>query len=453
MSSLEALVLGSMVEEGTLKKGFQHGLTREDFQMHEEEWDWLFEQMERKKPINWRRFKKQFPDFERIQGHERLQDLIDELKQESAYFKIASAIEEIDTDLTPENAIERAGQLREIVSDILRAYSPQSDINLTEEGSIKQYLERQRQLRILREQGIAPGISSGLPNIDHHWGGFMPGRLVVVLGRPGDAKSMTQAKFFIEAFKQGENVAMFSPEMNEDEHRARVATLLSADPVIQEMAGLKKAFRNRALMEGHGYNEKSYKRFWHFLETEMPGQMILFTQRYRRTKMTPAYIESKIDDLNLGMVFVDPIYKLKPNVKRSDRRAEVEECVDEIQDLAESFNIPIVISNQAGRALGTKGRPPDKDSSHNSDAPVQEADHVIGVKYFSETNTLRIHCSKNRFGGDFTFDCKFFPNIGILEDKTPLTGNYFTGFDESSVSEDTLALADQAMEIDGNQVK
>jgi hypothetical protein len=39
--------------------------------------------------------------------------------------------------------------------------------------------------------------------------------------------------------------------MNEHEHRARIGTLLSAKKERDDL-GLKKSFRNRALMEGHG---------------------------------------------------------------------------------------------------------------------------------------------------------------------------------------------------------
>ena len=98
------------------------------------------------------------------------------------------------------------------------------------------------------DSGVAFGITTGFKNLDHHLGGFVPGRMYAILGRPGDTKSFSLAKFATEGMLEGRRVGMFSPEMNEFEHRCRVHTLLSADPKIQEAVGIRGAFRNRALM-------------------------------------------------------------------------------------------------------------------------------------------------------------------------------------------------------------
>jgi len=423
--SVENLVLAAIVEEGSPKKAFQAGITRDDFRMYEEEWDWIIEQLERSRAINWRRFQQAFPDFTKIVPKERLQDLVEELKRESAFTSLTSVIETVAADLTPENTIEKAEQLRDVVGDVLRLHSPMSDVLLTSDW--KSHLTEIKNIRLLREQGVAPGIPTGFKSLDHHWGGQIPGRVILVLGRPGDAKSMTLAKFFISSFLDNRRVGIFSPEMNEHEHRCRVATMLSSIPEVQQEVGLKKAFRNRALMDGTGFNEKTYKRFWQYLESRS-GEMILHTRKWRRTKMTPTFIESRIDDLGLEAIYIDPIYKLKSARKRSVKREEIEDLTDALQEIGESFNIPVVISNQAHRQGGNfRGNAPSKDQSFNSDAPVQEADHVIGVKHFDDEHMIRLWCSKNRFGSPFTANVKFFPNIGIMEDVTPIGESYYNG--------------------------
>lgn len=431
--SVEAYVLAGLVKEGTPRKAFQAGVTADDFGVYDEEWRWICERADNRLPINQRVFTKAFPDFEFVRPDERLQDLIEELKQEASFISLSSAIEEVQGSLAPENVMEWAEFLGEKSRDILRQYAPQSDVNFTKDYMA--HLAEQKALRTLHANGQTFGIPSGFKNIDHHWGGLIPGRMIVVLGRPGNAKSMLLAKFFVEAFIDGRNVGMFSPEMNEREHRCRVATLLSADKRIQEIVGLKKAFRNRALMEGHGYNEKTYKRFWQALESEFPGNMHLFTRKWRRNKMTPGFIEARIDDLGIEEIIVDPIYKLKPPQKRALKWEELQDTVDAVQDLAESFNIPVIISNQANRAVGNKGDAPHMDASFGGDSPVQEADHVIGCAHFSEERKLVLRCTKNRFGGDFRVDIRFHPNIGIMEDITPLRGNYFKDSEQTSKEE------------------
>lgn len=272
--------------------------------------------------------------------------------------------------------------------------------------------------------------------------------MILVLGRPGDAKSMTTAKFFIEAFLDGRRIGMFSPEMNEHEHRARVGTLLSAKSQVQDALGIKNAFRNRALMEGHGFNYKTYKRFLQWCD-EQQGEMALFTHKHRRTRITPGYIEAKIDDLGLEAVIVDPIYKLRGGKRYTDKRAELEDMVDEMQHIAQSFNIPVVISNQANRQQsGQRGGAPGKDSSFNSDAPAQEAAHVIGVKHISEERKLILNCTKSRFSSDFKVDIRFLPNIGVMEDTSRIDPDFY----KSNGKQEGDGMMDAVDEIE-NEVK
>src|SRR4051794_19643470 len=113
--SVEALVIASLVDEGSVKKAFQAGVSQDDFEIHDEEWAWVVSRAERRKPITPRLFKKAFPDFEFLVPRERIQDLLDELKQERAYIAISSGIEEVLGDLSQENAVDKALQLREVL--------------------------------------------------------------------------------------------------------------------------------------------------------------------------------------------------------------------------------------------------------------------------------------------------------------------------------------------------
>lgn len=426
--SVEAYVIAAIIDEGSPKKAFQAGISKTDFIMHEDEFDWIVQQMEGKRPVNWRRFQNEFPDFEKVILDERLQDLCIELKREAAFVQISSALNQVADELTPENSMDKAHFLYEVMMEVLRAHSPSSDISLSEH---KPYLKRMRELMLLRENGHTPGMPTGIASLDLHYGGLQNGRTILILGRPGDAKSMFQAKMACHAFLDNRRGAMFSPEMNEEEHRARLATLLSAVPRVQEELGLNKSFRNRALLDGRGYNYKTYKRFWEWF-SEQQGDIILFNQTHRRQKMTPAYIESKIDDLGLEWIMIDPLYKMRSGVRGLKGWEELAAITDMVCDLAESHNIPVMMSNQAGRHQGNRGDAPHKDSSFNGDAPVQEADHVIGVKNVPEELKLILRCTKNRHGQDFRVDLKFVPNIGIMDDISFKDFNYYNGNEDGS---------------------
>lgn len=442
--SVESLVIAELVAEGSPKKALQLGITDDDFEIYDEEFAWLLERAERQKPINPRLFKQAFSDFEFIRPHERVEDLIDELKQERAYLAVASAIDEISQDLTGENAMEKAAQLREILGDTLRIHNPASDVLL--KADWESHWAEMKRLKKLHDSGHELGISTGIKSLDHHLGGLVPGRMIVTLGRPGDAKSYLIAKFAVEAMKQGKLVGLFSPEMSEFEHRCRVHTLLSADPKIQKDCDLTQAFRNRALMEGHGFDMKRYKRFLKYINGDMKGEIFLFTQRFRRVKMNAGYVEQKIEDFGLDLVIVDPIYKLRPPRKRALRHEELADIVDSMQELAESFNVPIVITNQAHRLQGNaRGNAPHKDTSFGSDSLAQEGDHVIGVKHIDDEGRLILRCTKNRFGGNFQSDIRFRPNIGLMEDLTPINDDaYFNGSDDDKTPEDIKEIIGEA---------
>ena len=440
--SVEAFVISGLVKEGSPKKAFQAAVNNEDFTVYEEEWEWIVRQAERGKTINRRRFQDAFPEFEWVTVNERVVDLLDELKNESGYMQLVAAIEQVGDDLSPENFTEKADFLREVIADVLRVHSPASDVLLT--GDVKGYLRRMKDKMVIRESGETLGIPTGIKTLDNYWGGLQGGRVYLGLGRPGDAKSFTIAKFLVSGFLDGRRGGMFSPEMNEDEHRARVGTLVSADPRVQEELGLKKAFRNRAIMDGIGYNYKTYKRMQEWME-EQDGEMALFTQKHRMQKMTPGYIESKIDALGLDFIIVDPIYKLRPSAKSRfgfSGQEKLAQITDELCDIAEMHDIPLIMTNQAHRQMGNRGDAPTKDNSFNSDAPVQEADYVFGVKHVKDERKLIIRCTKSRWSDEFRVDVKFIPNIGLFDDVSFNEKNFYNGHEDGSEERVKDAISD-----------
>ena len=146
--------------------------------------------------------------------------------------------------------------------------------------------------------------------------------------------------------------------------------------------------------------------------------------------MSLSYIESRIEDLGIEMCVIDPLYKLRRVSKRSLRHEELADVVDGLQDLGKGFNIPILVTNQAHRQQGNKGDAPHMDQSFGTDALAHEADHVIGVQHFQEEHKLVYRCTKSRFGGAFRVDVLFYPNIGKMEDVTPIRTDYFNGHEE-----------------------
>jgi DnaB-like helicase C terminal domain len=408
--SVEHLLVAALVEDGSPRKAYQAGISRDDFQLYEEEFNWLEGRADENREISQRTFQTHFPEFDWVLPRERIPELIREFNDERAFVELNALLEQVSQKLEYDNATTLAAHVRDVSSEILRKFDAQPDVNL--KSDFEKHMEHMRNLRILRKQGVLPGIPTGISLLDNHWDGYVDGRLVVVLGRPGEGKSIFIANSAVAGMLDKRKIGMFSPEMNEFEHRCRIHTLLSAKREIQEACDLKTAFSNRALMRGEGFNIKAYRRFVEYLAS-LEGEITLFHQRYRRDKMTPAFINSKIEDLGLDMVIVDPIYKLKSPRLRGDRLAEVTDTVDALQGIGEFNNIPVLITNQA-RRQGMTADAPGMDDSFGADAPAQEADHVISIKYITPERRLILRCTKSRFGDRFRVELRFYPDEGKL---------------------------------------
>lgn len=435
--SVEAHVIAAVVSEGVggLRKCYQAGIGAEDFVSNEEEFAWIEDRVQRKQPFGLRLFRQKFPEFEMLQTDERLQDLLVSLKNETAFSQTRSLIESLSTELEVENAVDKAMAARDILGEITRQFAPVHDHALI--GGWRDHYDEQRRIRRLRQAGEPPGIPTGFQWIDFHWDGLVNGRMIIVLGRPGEGKTYLVEAFGANAVLDKRRIVMFSPEMNRREHTCRIHTLLSAMPEVKKACGLEHSFRNRALMRGIGYPEKPYKRFMEWLEG-CGGEIILLTNTHRQGRMTPAYMEAKIADLGPDMVLVDPIYDLAATRPRDSRIAELSDISDAIAGMCEQFNIPIVATNQAHRQMSGKDDAPHKDTSFNSDVPIQRGDHVIGVKNISDERRMIVRCSKSRFGHDFRFELKFHPNTGVMLETTKPTGSYTNGKDDD-FEDDELA--------------
>lgn len=408
------MVISGLVEIGNPKPAYQHNVTRNDFEIFTDEFEWLERRYETRKPITRRSFKQRFPEFDFVVPREKIEDLLEELRTEKAYSQIAALIETVSETLLPENVIDTAEHMREVLSETLKMYSPHSDIDIK---SHKDHFEQVRQHRLLAKAGTTVGMPLLIPTIDFHWDGLSPGRLISVLGRPGEGKSFLISWIAWVSIKTGYNTGLFSPEMNEFEHRCRLHSLASADPDVQREVGLKTSFKNRDLMRGTDFSLKNYKRFLEYFES-LPGNCAVFTKKYRKQAITPQYIAARVEDLGLHGVICDPFSKISLGVKRRQDNPiwDAYDKVAALQELGEEHNIFVVATNWSTRQQGKSKseKAPDLDDSFGSDALAQESDHVIGVKHDSDDKTLTLRCSKSRFGKNkFTAVIDFHPNTGF----------------------------------------
>lgn len=430
--SVEALAVAAVVNEGAvaLRKLYSAGVSVQDFPIYEEEFRWVEMRLGRRKTLNRRVFIERFPDFEWSVPREPIADLAAELKEERAFEEVNTILATLAENVSKDNALDMAVEMRERLSVVTRKHAPMSDVDLDEWHIV---VEEMRQGMILAKQGMSLGVLTNDPWLDYHLGGWQPGQYVEVLGRTGEGKSYKMTAFGWAAKKQGRNVAMFSPEQNAHEVRCRYHTLASADKEIQATLGLPRSFRNRSLMFRRNFNLKSYQRLLEHLR-EMEGRFHLLNGAGLTDKMSVGYIEDRIVELELDLVLVDPIYLLKPvrTTREGNQWQETAWIAESLHALGERYQVPIVFSNQAheGDSIAARMDAPHKSGGYGSKALNHLSDYVVGVKHISDERRMKVRCSKSRFGQPFRYECFFDANTGVTKYEDAPAGNYMDDEDE-----------------------
>ncbi len=428
--SVEALAIAVLVDEGAsaLRTFYANGVTSNDFPIYDEEFLWCERRLARKRTLNRRIFRQRFADFEWTLPKESAKDLAMELKEERAFEEVTSIMATLSETLEKDNALDLAVTVRDRLGMVTRQFAPMSD-SIVEDWQ-EDVAEMRRYMQAAKA-GAPIGLKTGFAHLDHHWGGLLPGQMILVLGRTGEGKSLKVYAMGLNAKLQGANVGIFTPELSRHEVKCRLHTLASAKQEIKDALGLKQSFRNRALLHRSGFNLKSYARFCEYF-AGLPGKIHLLSGTHRPHQMTVGYIEDRIVELALDLVIIDPIYLLKPvTVYKDNPYATIGSIAESVERLAEAYNVPIIITNQAHRQGGAQGDAPHKDRSFGSDLPAQLSDYVLGVKHLSDESKMICRCTKSRFGQEFRYDIGLHANTGAIREITPLQGNYFNGADDS----------------------
>lgn len=445
--SIEALVITSVVQEGAsaLRALYAHGVANHDFAIYDEEFMWLETRIGNKKAVSRRIFRQRFPDFEWMESTESVTELAEELKEERAFEEANMLLATLNEKLDRDNALDMLVDAKERINMITRAHMPMSDFIIEDEWTNR--IQDMRSARTLAKAGVPLGISTGFDHLDHHFGGLLPGQSIQVLGRTGEGKSMKLMCMALAAKLQGQRVGIFSPEHDLHEVTCRLHTVASARPEIQQALGLERSFRHRALLFKTGFNLKTYERFCQYFSEELPGRIHLLAGKHRQEQMSVGYIEDRVAELGLDVVFIDPIYLLKPvRIVKDNPTAEVGAIAYAVEALCEQYSVPIVFSNQSNRQGGNKTDAPHKDTSYNSDQPNHVADYVLGVKHISDENKMICRCTKSRNGQTFRYELAFFANTGLIKELTPLRGNYLNGKDPSQEEEEVRQMVASAIE-------
>lgn len=209
------------------------------------------------------------------------------------------------------------------------------------------------------------GLSSGFRDIDRLTGGFKPGEMILVAGRPSMGKSTLAQNFIEHAVLQGKNVLFFSVEMPVDMVATRHVSSIGKVPL--------EALINANIAElGEGIVNAGAKlrdRFYEIDDTPglTSGQILLRAQRLQMKTGKP-----------LDLIVVDYIQKLRD--PGDNQNVRIQEISGNIKHAARVLNCPVVALSQLSRECEKRAdKKPMLSDLRDSGSLEQDADIVMFV--------------------------------------------------------------------------
>jgi len=177
------------------------------------------------------------------------------------------------------------------------------------------------------------GVPSGLTNLDEMTGGFQPGQLIVVAGRPGAGKSAWAETFALHAAECGHPGLMFSLEMIDEEIGQRA---MSAD------AGLDGAIIRSVMLR-----DSDWMRLTRSVQ-HMRDYQISVDDDGRQDLLSISAIsrrwKKKLTTSAPGYVILDYMQLVQASVGRRhhSREREVAEISGGLKALAKELRVPVI---------------------------------------------------------------------------------------------------------------
>lgn len=262
---------------------------------------------------------------------------------------------------------------------------------------------------------IRPGVSSGLKTLDGKVGGFQPGHMIVMAGRPSMGKTALALGTGLAAALQGKVVGLFSLEMSRVEIAKRLLAMAGTDLSV---SGLDYGYVAPAgwtqLAEGAG------------LLSELP--FFVADKAYMTIDELRRLAFGLQRQSGLDVLILDYLQLLETEGRAEYRVASWTAISRKLKVLAKELAIPIVVLSQLSRECERRvDKRPMLSDLRESGAIEQDADMVIFVyrdEVYDEDSTDRgvaeLLIRKNRHGpigeARVAFDgrsTKFSDGIGV----------------------------------------
>jgi replicative DNA helicase len=330
---IEEEVLSKIMQEGSLLRLAERGITGLHFLSRHVEYEWVRDHTNEYQVPDRSTFVRRFPEFQFIEHlPEPMDYYLDRLRRQREYKLLTEALNTASAQVVenPETARHTLeATIRRIYSEVLelRDYSAENW-----QERLDQYNERAR-----RTGGVL-GIPTPWDGLDHLMLGLQNGHLITVAGRPKKGKSWLLSMLGVNAVRAGRRVLFMTMEMSAAEILRRVDAYYGEIPY--------DAFRRGELEpERVAQYERDMQAF-----NALDGEFHVTADADADGRVGVTFLEAKVRQYDPHLVLIDGVYLMHDEEEGRTKTERLYNITRGIKRVARRFNIPIVVSTQMGRS-------------------------------------------------------------------------------------------------------
>lgn len=270
---------------------------------------------------------------------------------------------EVVTEQGPDIAKEVMLKGIGLLADFDKTERSKNIVDLNEE-LLTNYLYR------AENKGKITGIPTGFGIFDNHTMGLQKQWLVTIAGRNGSNKTWILSNWILNAWKRGNNVAVFSCEMSKDEMAMRVHALAT------------NIAPNKYL---HGtLNDDEIKIFKNHLEAskESPYGKLIINDNPKSMEDVDGIVSELNQESPIDVIFIDSAYRMKGSGDSDTSRQR--SIANEAKNLGKKYNVPVICTVQLNRDFAKVNAAKEKTTSggyfvYGTDGWNQDSDVLLMI--------------------------------------------------------------------------
>lgn len=185
------------------------------------------------------------------------------------------------------------------------------------------------------------GVTTGYPGLDRVTDGFKKKNLIYLAGRPSMGKTALALNIAEKNVLEGNSVAIFSLEMGKEELVKRLLTGISMI-TFEEIRSKKLDEKHWERMIRSATGLLNKRLFIDDTPSLTVGEMTSMCRKVKREK-------------GLDMVIIDYLQLINPNIRKNNRREEIDIISKSLKAMAKELDLPVIVISSLSRAVEQRG--------------------------------------------------------------------------------------------------